>query len=157
MRKRIVGAGEGTVETSEQGWMKLEDVATVEVTSEEPDFPIESVFSLTGGSGWRAAQPGEQQIRIVFDAPVSLQEMQLRFDEPTCERMQEFTLRWLSARGGPAKEIVRQQWNFSPAGSTMELEQYTADLVGVSAVELYINPDVGRGKAVASLTSWRVR
>jgi len=50
--------------------------------------------------------------------------IQLRFVEPERERTQEFTIRWSSVDGGPAKEIVRQQWNFNPAGSTSEVEDY---------------------------------
>jgi outer membrane receptor protein involved in Fe transport len=42
--------------------------------------------------------------------------------------------------GGPEKEIVRQQWNFSPAGSTTEIEDYAVDLDGVSVLELAIQP-----------------
>src|SRR5215217_166817 len=112
MRKRIVGEPHGTVNDVERGWMNLEDLATVEATSEAREFPIESVFRLDGGPGWRAAEAGNQLIRLLFDHPVSLQHIQLRFDEPTGERMQEFTLRWSPAQGGPAREIVRQQWNF---------------------------------------------
>jgi outer membrane receptor protein involved in Fe transport len=42
--------------------------------------------------------------------------------------------------GGPEKKIVRQQWNFSPAGSTTEIEDYAVDLDGVSVLELAIQP-----------------
>jgi hypothetical protein len=47
MRKRIVGPIQvsGRPQTG-QGWLDLEQIATIEVTSEEPDFPIESVFNL---------------------------------------------------------------------------------------------------------------
>jgi hypothetical protein len=34
-------------------------------------------------------------------------------------------LRWSSAAVAPPKEIVRQQWNFSPSGSTTEVEDYS--------------------------------
>jgi hypothetical protein len=54
------------------------------------------------------------------------------------------------------REIVRQQWNFSPAGSGSEVEDYEVDLDGVSALELAIKPDLARGEAPATLASWRV-
>jgi hypothetical protein len=130
-------------------------MATVEVTSEDPNFPIESVFS-NGGPGWRASQKGEQQVRLLFDQPLLVHRIQLRFLEPEIERMQEFTLRWLSAEGGPPKEIVRQQWNFSPAGSTTEVEDYEVNLDGVSALELVIRPDLTHNEATAALAAWRV-
>ena len=72
------------------------------------------------------------------------------------ERTQEFTLRWSPAAGGSAREIVRQQWNFSPTGSTTEIEDYVVDLDAVSVLELAIQPDLSRREAVATLASWRL-
>src|ERR1039458_7043866 len=67
VRKRIVSS-DRTIAGTEPGshWMDLGRIATVEVTSEDPDFPIESAFSADGGPGWRASQKGEQQIRLVL-------------------------------------------------------------------------------------------
>jgi hypothetical protein len=108
------------------------------------------------GLGWRAAELGEQQIRIIFDHPTPIRRIQLHFVETTVERTQEFTLRWSSVRGGPMKEIVRQQWNFSPTGSTHEVEDYHVELKEVSALELAIKPDLTCEKATAGLAMWRV-
>jgi len=60
-------------------------------------FPIESAFTAKDGPSWRASRSGEQQIRIVFDEPVSLHRRELRFDERDCERTREFILRCSSA------------------------------------------------------------
>ena len=156
MRKKILESNSGQPRReSDHVWLNLDQIATVEVTSEDPNFPIESAFSSNGGPGWRASQQGEQQIRIIFDEPVSLHRIQLRFHEAESERTQEFTLRWSSA-GGLPKEIVRQQWNFSPAASTIEFEDYTIDLNAVSVLELAIRPDLGRREAVASLAACRL-
>jgi hypothetical protein len=157
MRKRIVGS-KPTAGNTGPGprWMDLGQIATVEVTSEDPGFPIESVFSADGGPGWRASQKGEQQIRLIFDQAVTVHRIQLHFLEPTRDRLQEFTMRWSAADGGPSKEIVRQQWNFSPAGSTSELEDYEVNLDGVSTVELVIRPDLTHNDAPATLAAWRV-
>jgi hypothetical protein len=156
MRKTIVGDRPETIDKRD-GWMNLEDLVTVEVTSETPEFPIEGAVTSNGQAGWRAAGPGVQIIRLLFDNPVSLQHIQLRFEEPDRERTQEFTLRWSSAREGGTRDIVRQQWNFNPAGSTVEVEEYAVNLKEVSVVELEIEPDVGHGIAPATLTSWRLR
>jgi hypothetical protein len=112
MRKTIVGDRPETIDKRD-GWMNLEDLATVEVTSETPEFPIEGAVTLNGQAGWRAAGPGVQTIRLLFDDPVSLQHIQLRFDEPDRERMQEFTLRWSSARG------VQQETSFASNGTSI--------------------------------------
>ena len=158
MRKWIVGQHHARHDDqSDKGWLDLEQIATVEVTSEDPSFPIEYAFGSNGGRGWRASQGGEQQIRIIFVEPVSVHRMELRFHEADYERTQEFIVRWSSESGGPATEIVRQQWNFSPTGSTTEIEHYVVDLDAVSVLELAIRPDLHRPEAVATLASWRVR
>ncbi len=90
MRKRIAGS-EGTVRPGPGShWMDLAEIATVEVTSEDSEYPIESVFSASGGSGWRASQKGEQQIRLIFDQALAVHRIQLHFLEPARDRLQEY-------------------------------------------------------------------
>jgi hypothetical protein len=157
MRKRIVDRRASEFfPDSGQGWLDLQQLATVEVTSEDPHFPIDAVFGSDRDAGWRASQSGEQLIRVIFDQPVSIRRIQLYFREPDLERTQEFTLRWSSEDGGATKEIVRQQWNFSPTGSTSEVEDYQVNLHDVSVLELAIKPDLGRSEVPATLAMWRV-
>jgi len=87
---------------------------------------------------------------------MTLQRMQLHFVEPEVERTQEFIIRWSSAQGGPPRDVVRQQWNFSPAGSTSEVEHYDVNLERVAVLELSIRPDLKDGTGRATLVSWRV-
>jgi hypothetical protein len=156
MRKRIMKpGGTGSSVGSEDGWLNLAEIATVEVTSEDNRFPIETVFSQDDGPGWRASQPGQQLIRVVFDEPVAVRRIRLCFHETESERTQEFSLSWCPASGG-ITEIVRQRWNFSPGGSTTEVEDYAVSLENVSALELSIQPDVSRADRIATLDSWRV-
>ena len=157
MRKRIVRQAAIQSESiSAETWFNLEQIATVEVTSEDPDFPIESVFDGSKESGWRALEKGMQQIRLIFDLPISVNRVRLRFSENKLARTEEFTLRWSSAQEGLLKEIVRQQWNFSPSGSTSEVEDYQTSLDGVAVLELAIRPDLERGDAKATLAEWRI-
>jgi hypothetical protein len=51
---------------------------------------------------------------------------------------------------------VRPQWNFSPQGSTSEIEDYRVSLPGVSPLELTITPDLRSKNAMASLFRWQV-
>jgi uncharacterized protein (DUF736 family) len=154
MRKRV--SSDQKESKFPESWVDLEQIATVEVTSEDPNFPVESVFSASNGPGWRAREKGEQQIRIIFDQPMSVKRIHLTFIEADVERTQEFTIRWASAQGGTTKEVVRQQWNFSPRGSSREVEDYEVCLDRVSALELAIMPDLGRGDALATLAQWRI-
>jgi hypothetical protein len=139
------------------GWLDLRQIATVEVTSEDPDFPVECIFGPGTNQGWRASGPGEQRIRLVFDEPQLLKRMRIAFRETASERTQEFSVKWSAGAGGIDKEILRQRWNFSPSGSTTEVEDYAVDLAGVSSLELVIQPDISSSAAIASLSSWQVR
>ena len=155
MRKRIIGHGPGEL-AAEPGWIDLERLAQVEITSEDVDHPIESALIPGTSSGWRAAQPGEQTIRLLFNEPLRLKRIQLLFQEGTQERTQEFVLRWSSDGGQSYREIVRQQYNFSPPEAAREVEDYDVDLDNVTALELRIVPDISGGSARASLAQLRV-
>ena len=66
-------------------------------------------------------------------------------------------LRWFSDGGHSFREIVRQQWNFSPPETTREIEDYQVELSDVTVLELVIVPDKSRGAtARASLKSLRL-
>jgi hypothetical protein len=140
----------------EQEWLDIEHAAKVEVTSEDPNFPIESALISGREEGWRAAARGEQIIRIVFDKKRDLRCIRLEFSEAENERTQEFTLRWSAEPDGPFSQIVRQQWTFSPRGSTAEVEDYQVSLRGVSVLELALKPDLTPSNAFGSLARWRV-
>jgi hypothetical protein len=156
MRKRIIGQGPGEVAAAEPGWMDLEHLTQVEITSEDVDHPIESALIPGTGLGWRAAQPGEQTIRLRFDEPLRLKRIHLVFQEDEQERTQEFVLLWSPDGGQSYREIVRQQYNFSPPKAAREVEDYDVDLDGVTALELRIVPDISAGSTRASLTQLRV-
>ena len=156
MRKRIIGNGPGEVAAAEPDWMDLEHLAQVEITSEDVDYPIESALIPRMGPGWRAAQPGEQMIRLQFDEPLRIKWIRLVFHEDEQERTQEFVLRWSPDGGQSYREIVRQQYNFSPPGAERELEDYEVDLDGVTALELRIVPDISGGTTRATLAQLRI-
>ncbi|HEX2918721.1 MAG TPA: hypothetical protein VHN81_09375 [Edaphobacter sp.] len=138
MRKVVVSENPAVTPKSDS-WLPLEKIASVEISSEEPNFPIEHAFSDTGSGGWRASSPGPQRIRLIFDHPQTIRRIQLQFVEKAAERSQEFWL--LALIGDELRDVVRQQWNFSPQGTTEELEDYTVELTGVNALELRIDPD----------------
>ena len=156
MRKQIVDHHFRSVTPVSHGWLDLQRLAQVEFTSEDAAHPIESALSPEGGQGWRATEGGEQLIRFVFDEVQHIRRIQLLFDEHQRARTQEFVLRWLPDREQSYREIVRQQYNFSPPSMVRELEDYTVDLVGVTALELSIVPDISRSDAFASVSRFLV-
>jgi len=156
VRKRLIDPTAERPGTLAEGWLDLERAAVVEVTSEDNDFPVESVFGSEDARGWRAAGPGSQTIRLIFDRPQRLKCVSLVFEEAETARTQEFVLRCFSDGGGTLNEIVRQQWNFSPPESIREVEQYRVDLYNVEILELVIKPEIGGGAACASLKNLRL-
>jgi len=156
MRKRLITTTSQDAPLLGEGWLDLDGAAVVEVTSEEKEYPIESALVSGEAQGWRAASPGTQTVRLLFDEPQKLRRISLVFEEPERHRTQEFVLRWSSDGGRSYREIVRQQWNFSPPDAMRESEEYQVQLSDVTALELIIVPDISRGAARASLKTMRM-
>jgi hypothetical protein len=128
MRKEVVE--HRTTAGRSQGsaeWLDLDAIAHVQLTSEDP----------------------------AFDAPQHIRRIFLHFIERETERVQEFVLRYASA-SETDREIVRQQWTFSPTGSTQEIEDYAVELESATTLELVIDPDRGRGQSLATLNALRL-
>ena len=140
----------------DEAWMDVEGIASVEVSSEDSDYPIESALLLEGKRGWRAVHPGMQTIRLIFDEPQELRRIMLAFEDTENTRIQEFVLRWSPLIESSFRDIVRQQWNFSPPDSVRETEDYVVELSGVKVLELIIVPDRNGREVRASLVSWRL-
>jgi hypothetical protein len=155
MRKQVIRAPQ-IVPAWDQGWLDLDKGASVEVSSEDGNYPIESALLGDEHRGWRAAEPGSQTIRLIFDSPQKLKRIFLAFEDNEASRTQEFVLRWSSHVGQPFREIVRQQWNFSSPGGVREIEDYAVDLVDVGLLELIIVPDKSGGETRASLVKMRI-
>jgi hypothetical protein len=156
MRKRITSHETHGASPSDQNWLDLQSVAQVELTSEDATHPIESALIPGAGSGWRAAQSGEQTIRLLFDEPQRIKRIRLAFQEDEEDRTHEFVVRWSADGGRSYQEIVRQQYNFSPPANTRELEEYAVDLDRVTTLELSIVPNISGGNSRASVAQFHV-
>src|SRR5438093_4508888 len=156
MRKRIINQEPQNVAPVDQRWLDLQSLAQVELTSEDAANPIEAALVPSTGLGWRAAQAGEQTICLLFDELQVVRRIQLLFHEDQHARTQEFVLRWSPDGGQSYREIVRQQYNFSPPGSTSECEDYDVEIDRVTALELTIVPDISGAPVCASLAELRL-
>jgi hypothetical protein len=156
MRKRVLNHDDQRSSPVDEGWLDLGQLAKVEVSSEEAQHPIEAALLPGASSGWRAAEPGQQIIRLMFDEPQNLRLIHLVFDEHEQERLQEYTLRWSSGVGQPYREIVRQQYTFSPPTTTTEVEDYKVNLDSCAELELSIVPDLRGSAAHASIAEFRL-
>jgi hypothetical protein len=156
MRKRQITPTPQSARPASDSWLDLEIAAFVEVTSEEDGYPVESALVGDDKQGWRAASKGSQTIRLIFDQPQRLKRIRLVFEESENRRTQEFVLRTSQDQGQSFREIVRQQWNFSPPDSIREIEDYAVDLYEVTQLELIIVPDKSGSDACASLVNLRL-
>jgi hypothetical protein len=154
MRKRVMTGNDPPFRTGR--WLDADTLAQVEVSSEDPAYPIEAALTEGTGLGWRASQAGKQVIRVLFDEPRRLRRIRLVFHEANTTRTQEVVLRWSSDGGESYRDVVRQQYNFSPPGTSDEVEDYRVDLDGVTSLEVGIVPDIRGGEACASLKELRL-
>lgn len=109
MRKRMITPASENQTIPDQSWLDVEELAQVEITSEDREHSIEGALVPGAESWWRAAQPGAQTIRLIFDRLQRLSRMRLVFIEPDVARAQEFVLRWSADGGRTFREILRQQ------------------------------------------------
>ncbi len=135
-------------------------VATVLVTSEAPDHPIDHTFDDhrgPGGARWIAGEPGEQTVTLAFDTPQEINQILLEVEELEVARTQELQLCLSCDGGGTYRELLRQEFNFSPGGTTFEREKWTVSAQEVTHLRLVINPDKGDKPCRATLTSLVLR
>lgn len=154
MHKRLININ--AAPSSAGRWLDTDALAQVEVSSEDATYPIEAALTEGTGLGWRAAQSGQQVIRLLFDRPRRLRRIRLVFHEADASRTQEMVLRWSSDGGESYRDVVRQQYNFSPPNTSDEVEDYRVDLEGATSLEVDIVPDIRGGQACASLKELRL-
>lgn len=131
-------------------------LATVFVTSEDPEHPIDHAFDRQrgpGGSRWVAGGPGEQRLVVAFDTPQTLRTVCVEIEEQHVNRHQELLLSVSSDGGQHYRELVRQEYYFSPPGTTFEREEWSVTVAGITHLQLAIKPDKGGQPCLATLTA----
>jgi hypothetical protein len=144
MYKRVIDPNRSPQlnEAQDENWLDLAN-ATVEVSSEEPEHPIENALLLDADEKafWRAAASGTQTVRVLFDKPQALSRIYLVFEERDVPRSQEFVVGWSTALGDECREVVRQQWNFNPETASVEIEDFNVRMDAVRVLQIVIRPD----------------
>lgn len=159
MRKHILQSRPVTAAQSPEE-LDVKTLATVEVTSEAADHPVENAFDHQrgpGGTRWIAATSGEQTVILAFDAPQNIRQVAVEVEETQAARAQELALAVSRDGGNTYRELLRQEFNFSPSGTTFEREEWTIGVDQVTHLRLLIKPDKGGGPCRASLTSLSLR
>ena len=146
MRKRIVK--EESAPASRAGELDVEALATVVVSSEAPGSPVENAFDGRRGPGatrWVAGESGVQTLTLEFDAPQLVRQVLLEVEEREVGRTQDVVLS-ISVDGGKSfRELLRQEFNFSPPATSFEREEWTLHSEPLSHLRLRILPDKGGG------------
>jgi hypothetical protein len=151
MRKTRLPPIGSSVVTTGYDWLDLEQAARVDVSSEAEGYPVEGALLKDVQGGWRASEPGIQTVRLFFDHPQTVRVIRLVFKEKEFARTQEFVLRWLPHGAQAWKDVVRQQWTFSPPITEIESEEYNVDLPLATGLELRVRPNISGGETTASL------
>ena len=131
-------------------------LATLQVSSEAVGHPISLIFDETHGPGafhWRAAEAGDQTLTIAFHRSCTINRVIMDVEECDETRTQEVQLSSSKDGGVTYRELVRQEFNFSPDGTTWEHEDWTVRQDQVTHLRLVIKPDKRRTDLFATLTS----
>jgi len=159
LRKQILTDRPATL-TSQPGELDIPARATVLVTSETAEHPIDYVFDNQrgpGGTRWVAAEPGEQVLILAFDTAQTIRRVRLEIEELEVSRTQELELSVSSDGGQTYRELRRQEYTFSPPGTTFEREDWSITAQGVTHLRLRITPDKGGKPCRATLTSLSIQ
>lgn len=135
--------------SSDVQWLDLDAVADVTITARGERL-------ARAGSMWSADCPGEQMIEIRFHYPTAVRRLRVRSTETEVSRTQQMTVWACLHRGERHREVVRQQFNFSPDGATEEIEEYGLELDAVSAIQLRVVPSIDGCHATAHVSELRV-
>ena len=159
LRKHLLKDRPG-VPVSWPGEKDIAALATVWVTSEAADQPIDNAFDSrrgAGGSRWVAGEPGEQTVLLAFDTPQTIRTILLEVEELEVSRTQELHVAISRDGGHTYQELLRQEYNFSPPGTTFEREEWSVTAEGVTHLQLVIKPDKGGNPCWATLTTLALR
>ncbi len=160
MKKRILEPEKEPAREPRLEGLDILALATALVTSEAPDHPIENAFDGHRGPGasrWVASDPGTQTLILEFATPQTVRGVELEVEEQEIARTQELDLS-ASVDGGVSwRELVRQQYNFSPPGTTLERESWEVTVEDLTHFRLRITPDQAGTPCRASLTTLILR
>lgn len=133
--------------------------ATIAYSSENPAHPIEHLLDGHSGPGatrWISARPDViEQIVVEFDQPQTISRFVYEVEEAGSERTQEVRVEVSEDGGRTYRQILVQEYTFSPRGATFQREEQRLDLHRVSHLRLTIVPNKN-GSGTATLTSLRL-
>ena len=133
--------------------------ATIAYSSEDPAHPIEHMLDGRSGPGatrWISARPDTiEHIVVEFEHPQPISRLVYDVEEAMRERTQEVRVEVSEDRGRPYRQILVQEYTFSPGGATYQREDQRFNLPRASRLRLTIVTNKN-GSGTATLTSLRL-
>src|ERR1700758_4339237 len=114
------------------GEIDIAGCATIAYSSEDPAHPVEHMLDGRCGPGatrWMSAHPDTtEQIVIEFDRPQTISRLVYEVEETMRERTQEVRVEASEDGGRSYRQILVQEYNFSPGGATYQREEQRFNL-----------------------------
>jgi len=158
LRKRPL-EGSAPANTGATGEIDIAGCATIAYSSEAADHPVEHLLDGNSGPGatrWISARPDTiEHILVEFDRPQAISRLVYEVEEAERERTQEVRVEVSEDGGRTYRQILVQEYNFSPGGATYQREEQRLNLSQVSGLRLTIVPNKN-GSGTATLTTFRL-
>jgi len=158
MRKRLMS--EQSLRPPERpGEIDIASRATLAYSSEDPAHPVEHLIDGHFGRGsthWASARTdATERIVLEFDHPQQISRLVYEVEECWQERTQEVRVEVSSDHGRTYRQVLVQEYTFSPRGATFQHEELRLDLAAITHLRLTIVPNKS-GSGVATLTALRL-
>jgi hypothetical protein len=133
--------------------------AVIAYSSENPAYPVEHLLDGVSGPGatrWMSARPDViEQIVVEFDHPQTISWLVYEVEEAIRERTQEVRVEVSEDGGQTYRQLLVQEYTFSPRGATYQREEQRLNLHQVNHLRLTIVPNKN-GSGTATLTALRL-
>jgi len=157
-RKRLLEA-EATAGAGTDNEIDIVGCATIAFSSESPAHPIEHLFDGHSGPGatrWISARPDTvERVIVEFDEPHSISHLVYEVEESVRERTQEVRVEVSENGDRTYRQILVQEYNFSPSGATYQREELRLNLLRVSRLRVTVFPNKN-GSGTATITTLRL-
>ena len=158
VRKRLLPK-EGENPAAFAGEIDIASHAVLAYTSDDPGHPIDNLIDGHYGRDstfWAGAKPNTmERIIVEFDHPQSVSWMVYEVEDCTCTRTQEVSVEVSLDGGRTYRQMLVQEYTFSPDGATFQREVQRLNLPPISHLRLTIVPDK-HGSGRAKLNSLRL-
>jgi len=158
MRKRLMSEQVSEC-VGRPGQIDVASLATFRYSSEHPDHPLDHLIDGRcgrGGTRWASARANTTEcIELEFEPAQEISRLIYEVEEYRVERTQQVRVEVSTDRGRIYRQVLAQDYTFSPEGATFQHEEIHLELRPITHLKLTIVPNKG-GSGVATLTSLRL-